>query len=656
MYVESVLLLLLFVSTVAVFAAVSRPGRIVAYRSRRQTWNYVLGFALMSIVVGWLRFQVFERQTIGREQVVDSVLVKVPHLQRRGGYVSSHRCQACHPGEHASWHQSFHRTMTQLALPENVTGEFDDTTVYSNGLAYRMFRDGERFFCEMPDPDEVMMIVEFGKPKPLSEVPRVTRQIVMTTGSHHYQTYWVPGNEDFGKVLQTVPVVYLIAERQWIPREAAFMTADGAKGMVTQWNHHCIRCHSTGGIPGLSSDGRRLDTSVGELGISCEACHGPGESHVKKHQDIFERYKAHLDGQPDNTIVNPARLDHRASTQVCGQCHGVYRASNEREGFKYAREGSTYRPGRDLHATRYYIQYPREGDPESRFLEWQKNPTFFRERWWNDGTILAGGREYTALEASACYRQGTISCLSCHSMHDSDPADQLIRDVGPSHSCTQCHDEPRFTTAIENHTHHVADSSGSSCVNCHMPHTTYALFSAIRSHQIVSPNIRRSVDHGVPNACNLCHLDQTLSWTQDHLSQWYGQEEVTLTDEQAGTSAFLLWLLKGDAAQRAIAAWHSGWPEAQAASGKGWLAPFVAHLLNDPYGVVRHVAQHSLRTLPGFAELREDFLADAQERAQAVVRVVEHWNSPASRHFRGQDMLPTGPFHTQAVLLHDDGT
>ena len=88
-------------------------------------------------------------------------------------------------------------------------------------------------------------------------------------------------------------------------------------------------------------------------------------------------------------------------------------------------------------------------------------------------------------------------------------------------------------------------------MNCHMPHTTYALFKAIRSHQISSPNVRASAQFGTPNACNLCHLDKTLAWTQDHLKQNYGQAEVSLSADDKMTSAALLWILNGHAAQRA---------------------------------------------------------------------------------------------------------
>ena len=73
-------------------------------------------------------------------------------------------------------------------------------------------------------------------------------------------------------------------------------------------------------------------------------------------------------------------------------------------------------------------------------------------------------------------------------------------------------------------------------------------------------------------------------------------------------AAAVQWLLRGDAAQRVIAAWHFGWPDAHEASGTHWLAPHLAHLLEDPYGVVRYVAARSLRTLPGAERLDFDYL------------------------------------------------
>lgn len=612
----------------------------------------VLLLTVVVVLAAALAVSLMAGQRRARRQIAQTAQLEaeLPRLSRSSNYLSSARCQACHPGEYASWMRTFHRTMTQVASPERVAGKFDGTTVDSAGLKYRVYQDQGRLLADLPDPDELMYVVQGGKKLALTDIPRVTRPVVMATGSHHYQTYWV-SSPRYPRLMQTLPLVYLLEDQRWIPREAAFMRGpEDTERFVTQWNHHCIRCHSTGGNPGLEEgQGGRLFSEVGELGIACEACHGSGEEHVRKYTgDPLARYAAHSRGggsNPTNShIVNPARLDHQLSSDVCGLCHGVHRLL-DKYGLEFARHGPLFEPGEPLSLRRHLIRFPRAGSPPDEWEELKKNQEFFRERWWEDGTILAGGREHAGMTASACFQKGTMSCLSCHSMHGSDPNDQLKAGMDGNAACTQCHREARFGSELAKHTFHRAGSSGSECQNCHMPHTTYALFTAIRSHQIESPQIRSGARHGVPNACNLCHLDQTLAWTGEHLSRWYGQPTVALSQEQRETSAALLWLLKGHAAQRAITAWHLGWAPAQAVSGADWIAPFDAELLKDPYGVVRYVAAKSLRSLPGFADFPFDFLAAPAALTNATLEVQRRWREQTSKPSR------TGT----AVMLQADG-
>ena len=147
------------------------------------------------------------------------------------------------------------------------------------------------------------------------------------------------------------------------------------------------------------------------------------------------------------------------------------------------------------------------------------------------------------------------------------------------------------------HTHHPVQSAGSRCYNCHMPYSSFALFSASRSHRIDSPNVAMSASHGRPNACNQCHIDQTLAWTNQHLEHWYGIEQAVLTPEQATVPATILWLLSGDAIQRVLAAWSLSWEPAQEAAGSDWQPPLLAKLLDDPYSMARYMAAHSLSRL-----------------------------------------------------------
>jgi len=538
--------------------------------------------------------------------------------------------------------------MTQVAQPDTVLGSFDGSVIHSDRLAYQVIRQNNEFWAEMPDPDVLMYIVQGGKKLSLDQVPRRKQRVVLTTGSHHYQTYWV-NSPRYPGLLQTLPLVYLLQDQRWVPREQAFMRGhNDTERFITQWNHHCIRCHSTGGNPGLNPQTGMLETKVAEYGIACESCHGPGAAHLD-----FRRRPSPTSPTADpptpDPIVNPQHLDHRRSSQVCGQCHGVYVMRDE-FAMDYAYSGPLYHPGDDLHRTRYYIQYPSPQDPPERHADLRGNPRFFQERWWSDGQILAGGREYTALAASPCYTRGQVSCLSCHSMHRSDPSDQLKPVQHENTRCTQCHHEDRFTDNLSNHTFHRPNSTGSECLNCHMPHTTYALLKGIRSHQISSPNLRGSVSDGSPNACNLCHLDQTLAWTQEHLKARYDIPPLLLTDDQTHRSAALLWLLKGHAAQRVIAAWHFGWAPAQETSGNQWLAPFLAPLLQDPYGVVRYVAARSLRSLPDFTDFDYDFLAPEESLRASARAARQRWKPlPAS------STNSAAPNDLQRLLINERG-
>jgi hypothetical protein len=206
--------------------------------------------------------------------------------------------------------------------------------------------------------------------------------------------------------------------------------------------------------------------------------------------------------------------------------------------------------------------------------------------------------------------------------------DQLAPRAIGNGACAPCH------RMADGHSHHRAASTGSSCDNCHMPHTTYGLLKTIRSHQISSPSVRATVDTGRPNACNLCHLDKTLGWTADALAQWYGVSRPALGDDEESVAASVLWLLKGDAGQRAIVAQAMGWTPAQQASGAAWLAPYLALTQKDQYAAVRLIASRSMNTLPPFRrdQLPRDnaallITADGSFDAARVNRLVRERNN-----------------------------
>ena len=163
-----------------------------------------------------------------------------------------------------------------------------------------------------------------------------------------------------------------------------------------------------------------------------------------------------------------------------------------------------------------------------------------------------------------------------------------------------------------------------------MPFTSYGLLKTIRSHQISSPSVASARATGRPTSCNLCHLDKTLAWTGEYLSQWYGQAKPSSLDEPDVSSA-LLTALSGDAGQRAIIAEAMGWKPAQAASGTDWMLPHLAQLLDDPYDAVRFIAGRSLHTLPEFSSFEYDFAAAVDRRRDAPRRVMTTFSRVRSR-------------------------
>lgn len=570
---------------------------------------------------------------------------KIPELSRPGGYVSSDNCRSCHPEHYDSWHRSYHRTMTQLPSRETVRGDFDNVSLEFAGEKYHLERKGDEYWVDMVDPDwRYVQTLKRASKRAISTAdeanpPRTRKRISMLTGSHHMQAYWIAS--EHGNMQFSFPFTYLFHDKRWAPRNDVFLLDPSTPWVQQIWNVNCINCHATGGQPRQDPTTKVISSRVAELGIACESCHGPGEEHVRINSDPSRRYAMHNSTNADSTIFNPARQSHKKASEVCSQCHSIRRNIHKEQ---WNAEGVHYWPGEDVEAKAPLIHYD-GADLNAPGNE--KKKSLMEGSFWSDGQVRVSGRDFTGMAASACYKRGELSCLSCHSLHNyQSTAHQLARDMDSNQACYQCHGD--FAAKLEQHTHHRAGSSGSLCYNCHMPHTSYGLLKAIRSHTINSPSVKSSLDTGRPNACNLCHLDQSLGWTATKLNEWYRQPLPPMSDEQRTTSASITWLLKGDAGQRSLIAWHMGWEPAKATSGHQWIPRFLAETLVDPYSSVRHVAQRSLKTIPGFESFTYDYIGPDAHRNEARLRALEIW--------KRNGVLKEGSSTVQqpAVLLQED--
>lgn len=553
-----------------------------------------------------------------------------PHQHRpqktvTAGYVSSSECRECHEHNHDTWQASYHRTMTQIATTNTVQANFENVTytIPHKGETIRLNREGNQFYAQMPSYRSLT-----------ADPPPDERgyPVVMTTGSHHSQAYWFSMGR--ARAVALLPLMYLKEADRWLPRESIFLTPPGNPTSVEigRWNKTCLNCHSThpDSAPRMDDGQLRYDTTVGEFGIACEACHGPAGEHVKLHRIARTSGTAVV----DDPIVNPGDLNHLRSAEVCGQCHSVH-AAHPLPGKTGSEVQKIYRPGDVLEDTRLVFR----GRGERRELVAQiirdkqmDVAQFFRERFWDDGSIRLAGREYNGLLESACHTAGELTCLSCHQMHQSKTDSRAVKDwandqLSPEglgdQACLKCHSSGDYQTP--KHTHHTAGSSGASCYNCHMPHTTYGLLKGIRSHTIDSPSVATSVAHRRPNACNLCHLDQTLEWTAKHLNDWFDHPIPDMSQSQKAISAAVMGAITGDGGERALIAWHMGWQPAREVSGTRWLAPYLTLLMQDPYDAIRYMAGRSLKSLPAYSDLSFDFLAPAPAREAELLKALGIW-------------------------------
>ena len=179
-------------------------------------------------------------------------------------------------------------------------------------------------------------------------------------------------------------------------------------------------------------------------------------------------------------------------------------------------------------------------------------------------------------------------------------------------------------------------------MNCHMPHTSWGLLRGLRSHRVNSPDLIRDRKAGRPNACNLCHLDKTLSWSADQMAEWYGSQRPALTDDEKSVAAGVLWTIRGDAGVRALMAWHFAWPPAREAAGSGWTPPYLALLLDDDYDAVRYVARRSLKTMEGYENLEFDFLGKREHRDAVLNKVMAQWEKSGAGSTGGETLLIDG--------------
>lgn len=477
----------------------------------------------------------------------------------QAGTVNAQSCSRCHAAIHQQWAESLHARMLQPATAQSVKGDFARGRVILRGSTYLLRHRQGKYYVTEQDLT--------GKPW--------EHRVEYTLGNRRLQQYLTTLPD--GRII-VLPPVWNVMARRWIHEVDDGNPEEDSSGILV-WNKSCSSCHVSGGEKNFDLQHLRYRTTWQDAGVSCERCHGPGSEHVTA-ATATKVLDAHTRALLDSDIVNPARLDRTRSTMVCAQCHSL--RDVYADGF---RAGANY----------YDFFQP--------VMEYRL-PSSQDVAYWPDGRPRWLANEAPALWESQCFLKGGLTCTTCHSQpHNGDPVrnrEQLRQRYQPL--CTRCH--AAVAADIRKHTHHLPNSVGSSCIECHMPATVVSLNTHLRDHSISVPVPRNTVRYGIPNACNVCHRNHSAEWAARQVQEWYGENSGgrlvrradAFSQARRGDAAAIPSLLRilSDSSQggltRANAAGYLGAfpndPEAYEA---------VLHALSDPQPLVRATAAVSLR-------------------------------------------------------------
>jgi predicted CXXCH cytochrome family protein len=396
------------------------------------------------------------------------------------GFVGSVACAECHAAEYEAWRGSQHAVAMQVADERTVLGNFDDAQFHYFGVTSRFFRRDGKFMVRTDGPDGKLADFE----------------VRHTFGVYPLQQYLIelPG----GRV-QALSIAWDARPKdqggqRWFHLYPSERIDHRDELHWTQrqqnWNFMCSDCHSTNVEKNYDAATQTFATTYSELAVGCEACHGPGSTHLALARQAAASGAAlatsgltvALDERRgaawviDPATGNAARTTPRTTEReldVCAQCHSRrgqfsddYRAG---EPFQDHYRPSLLSPG---------LYHP-DGQQRDEVFNW--------------GSFLS----------SRMYAAG-VTCGDCHEPHG-----------GKLHApgnavCAQCHAAAKYDTP--DHHFHEPGTPGAACAACHMKTETYMVVDPRHDHSFRIPRPDLSASLGVPNACGACHAEPSAQW------------------------------------------------------------------------------------------------------------------------------------------------
>jgi len=421
-------------------------------------------------------------------------MVKLAAL-REPEYVGREQCRSCHEAQYQAWQGSHHDLAMQEANENTVLGNFNNTKFSYSGVTSTFFKKDGKYFVNTDNAKGELQDFE----------------IKYTFGVTPLQQYLI---EFPGGRLQALNIVWDTHPKEqggqrWVhlyPKEKVdHKDPLHWTGVYQNWNNMCAECHSTNLKKNYDYEKDFYDTQWDEINVSCEACHGPASRHVQWAQAIAkgESWPASEnkglvlilgDAKQGQWILKEGQKTASRSThfnadtqlQTCARCHA-----------RRAVFSDDYRHGRPLMDTH--------------------SPALLTEDlYYADGQIKEEVYVYGSFLQSKMHQAG-VTCSDCHNPHSLE-----LKQPGNA-VCTQCHDKAAYD--VSEHHHHVKDSAGAQCVECHMPATTYMVVDPRRDHSMRIPRPDLSDEIKAPNACIMCHAKETNQWAAQAISKWKGSDE-----------------------------------------------------------------------------------------------------------------------------------
>jgi predicted CXXCH cytochrome family protein len=377
-------------------------------------------------------------------------------------YAGSATCEECHLDIYRIWSRSHHALAERWPDLDRDARAFEGEDPFQHGSQTSQVRKtGERF--------EVLTQGPQGKTQPFT-VARIfghdpLRQLLVDFGAGRFQVTelaWEPATGEWFDVF---------GDEDRRSGEWGHWTGRGMN-----WNSMCATCHNTAVRKNYDVITDSYDTTLSEYGVGCEACHGPLADHVSARSVGL----AAPDATPD---AAPARFSKDRVLDTCGTCHA--RRSDLTESF---------RPG-DIFLDHHSPVLPGLSDT-----------------YYPDGQVQAENFEYVSFLSSRMHSEG-VRCGDCH-----DPHSGALFARG-NDLCLSCH---AGKIDPDSHSHHVPDTAGHGCVDCHMPITVYMDRDPRRDHGFTVPDPDLTLEMGVPNACGRCHVDRSPAWIAEKARAWYG--------------------------------------------------------------------------------------------------------------------------------------